>query len=30
VLISGRGPAGHLRPTDRAPAGSQMPADDDG
>ena len=27
VLISGRGPAGHLRPTDQAPADAQAPAD---
>ena len=26
VLISGRGPAGHLRPTDQAPAGIEAPA----
>jgi UDP-N-acetylglucosamine 2-epimerase (non-hydrolysing) len=27
VLISGRGPAGHLRPTDRAPADVRAPTD---
>jgi len=30
VLISGRGPAGHLRPTDRAPAGARATGEPDG